>query len=209
MSLEEEEPSQLDLLKRHKVYSCTVFTAVILMTLAAFSLLIFYLVLSHWGPRFGVISTLTKLNKLNLEKGNLLNVNITLVTNFTNPNKKAAVDFKHIVVELYFGQTIVATKNVEPGLSAAKGGTGSVEVDMLASKVQLFELEIQRLKNEMLKDKILFEVKGRFLAQSKFWRHHLRYSYHMHGQCTLTFKKPPLGVLVSTKCKTKIFKSFF
>ncbi|KAF4366226.1 hypothetical protein F8388_014944 [Cannabis sativa] len=209
MSLEEEEPSQLDLLKRHKFYSCTVFTAVILMTLAAFSLLIFYPLLSHWGPRFGVVSTLTKLNKLNLEKGNLLNVNITLFTNFTNPNKKAAVDFKHIVVELYFGQTIIATKNVEPAFSVAKGGTGSVEVDMLASKVQLFELEIQRLKNEMLKDKILFEVKGRFLCQSKLWRHHLRYSYHMHGQCTLTFKKPPLGVLVSTKCKTKKFKSFF
>ncbi|XP_062112518.1 uncharacterized protein LOC133823686 [Humulus lupulus] len=204
---EEEEQSQLELLRRHRVYSCTVCTALIFMTLAALSLLIFYLVLSHWGPRFGVVSTGTTLNKLSLEKGNLLNVNITLGTNFTNPNKKAAVDFKHIVVELYFGQTIIANNNVEPGLSAPKGGTQSVEVDMVASKVQLFELEIQRLKSQMLKDKVMFEVRGSFLAQSKLWRH-LRYSYRMHGQCSLTMKKPTHGVLVSSKCKTKKIKSF-
>lgn len=177
------------------------------MTLAALSLLIFFLIVSHWGPQFGVVSTGTTLNKLSLEKGNLLNANITLVTNFTNPNKKAAVEFKHIVVELYFGRTTIATKSVEPGVSASKGGTQSMKVDMVASELKLFELEIQGLKSQMSRNAVMFEVRGRFLAQSKLWCS-LRYSYRMQSQCSLSLKKPPHGVLVSSKCKTKKIKSF-
>ena len=117
------------------------------------------------------------------------------------------MDFKFIVVELYFGQTILATKNAEHDISAPKGGTSSVEVEMVASGVHLLELEIQRLKSQMVKNKIVFEVKGSFLAHTKFGRL-VRYSSWMHGHCIVMLKKPPHGVLVSTKCSTKYDNNF-
>lgn len=205
----QQEPDQPQLSRRrvHPCAACSAVTLSVLLTLAALAILILYIIFRPWDPRLGV-STAT-LNGLNLTNGtDVLSANLTLVPNFTNPNKKAGVDFKYIVVELYFGRTIIATKYVEQGVSAAKGGTRSVEVDMVASGVQLFELQSQRLKRQIEKDKVVvFEVKGRFLVHTKFGPL-VRYSYWMHGQCILTLKKPPHGVLVSTRCNTKHDQKF-
>ncbi|PON64286.1 hypothetical protein PanWU01x14_126000 [Parasponia andersonii] len=208
-----EVPYQAQLLRRRwRVHPCAACSAVIfcvLLTLAASALLIIYLIFRPWGPRLGV-STATTLNGLNLTtNGSLLSANLTLVTNFTNPNKKAGVDFKYIVVELYFGTTILDTKNIEPELSATKGGTRSVQVDMLASGVQLSEVEneIPRLKRQIVKDRVVFEVKVTFLVHTRFGRL-VRYSYWMRSQCIFVLKKPPHGVLVSSRCNTKRHQKF-
>ncbi|PON99098.1 hypothetical protein TorRG33x02_053350 [Trema orientale] len=198
--------------RQRRVHPCAACSAVIFcvfLTLAALAVFIIYLIFRPWGPRFEV-STVTTLNGLNLTtKGSLLSANLTLVTNFTNPNKKAGVDFKYIVVELYFGTTIIATKNIEPDLSAPKGGGRSVEVDMVASGVQLSEVEneIRRLKRQMVKDRVVFEAKVTFLVHTKFG-HLVRYSYWMRGQCIFVLKKPPHGVLVSSRCNTKRHQKF-
>ncbi|PON99095.1 Late embryogenesis abundant protein [Trema orientale] len=204
-----EVPYDRQLVRQRRVHPCAACSAVIFcvfLVLAALAVFIIYLIFRPWGPRFEV-STVTTLNRLNLTKGNLLSANLTLVPNFRNPNKKAGVDFKHVVIELYFGRTIIATKNIEPDPSAPKGGTRSVKVDMVASGVQLSELEIQRLKSQMVRDKVVFEVKGSFLVHTKFGPL-VRYFYWVHGQCIVTLKKPPHGVLVSTKCNTKRHQNF-
>ncbi|PON74622.1 Late embryogenesis abundant protein [Trema orientale] len=207
-----EAPYDRQLVRQKRVHPCAACSAVIFcvfLTLAALAVFIIYLIFRRWGPRFEV-STVTTLNGLNLTtKGGLLSANLTLVTNFTNPNKKAGVDFKHIVVELYFGTTIIAAKNIEPDLSAPKGGTRSVEVDMVASGVQLSEVEneIRRLKRQMVKDKVVFEVWVTFLVHTKFGRL-VRYSYWMRGRCIFVLKKPPHGVLLSTRCNTKRHQNF-
>ncbi|PON64287.1 hypothetical protein PanWU01x14_126010 [Parasponia andersonii] len=204
-----EVPYERQLLRQRRVHPCAACSAVIFcvfLTLAALAVFIIYLIFRPWGPRFEV-STVTTLNGLNLTKGKLLCANLTLVPNFMNPNKKAGVDFKYVVIELYFGRTIIATKKIEPDPSAPKDGTRSVKVDMVASGVQLSVLEIQRLKSQMVKDKVVLEVKGSFLVHTKFGPL-VRYSYWVHGQCIVTLKKPPHGVLVSTKCNTKRHQNF-
>ena len=194
---------QAQLHPQRSVHPCAACFAVIfclLITLAALAILIIYLIFRPWSPLFG-FSTATTLNGLTLQKGNRFSVNLTLVTNFTNPNKKAGVDFKYVVVELYFGESTVATKNIEHDFSASKGGTGSIEVDVVANRVHLTEFDSQGLKRQMVKNKMEFEVKGNFLVHTRFGPL-VRYSHWMHGQCSIILTKPPHGVLISSRCNT-------
>lgn len=162
-------------------------------------MLIVYLVFRPRSPRFDV-STAT-LNAAYLDMGYLLNADLTILANFTNPNKKVSVDFSYMYVELHYGRTLVATQAIEP-FSAPKAGSMFAGLHMVTSQVRLSELEIQRIKRQTLNNGVIFEVKGFFRARSNFGGL-LKYSYWLHGECTIMVRRPPDGVLVAKKCKTK------
>lgn len=162
-------------------------------------MLIVYLIFRPRIPKFDV-STAT-LNAAYLDMGYLLNADLTLLANFTNPNKKVSVDYSYMYVELYYGRTLIATQAIEP-FSAPRTAARFANLHMVTSQVRLSELEIQRLKRQTLNNGVIFEVKGFFRARSNLGGF-LRYSYWLHGQCTIMVRRPPDGVLSAKKCKTK------
>ncbi|KAG2241536.1 hypothetical protein Bca52824_096480 [Brassica carinata] len=46
--------------------------------------------------------------------GLLLNGDLAIVVNFTNPSKKSDVDFSYVMFELFFYNTLIATERIEP-----------------------------------------------------------------------------------------------
>ncbi|KAG5083099.1 hypothetical protein JHK84_053137 [Glycine max] len=69
------------------------------------------LVFRPQSPHFDVFSV--TLNAAYLDLGYLLNADLTMLANFTNPNKKVHVDFSSVIIYLYYGSTLIATQYVE------------------------------------------------------------------------------------------------
>lgn len=162
-------------------------------------MLIVYLVFRPQSPHFEVSSA--TLNAAYLDLGYLLNADVTVLANFTNPNKKVHVDFSSMIIYLYYGSTLVATQYVEP-FSAAKAESKFANIHMVTSQVQLPMAETQRLIKQMESNGVIFEVKGVFRARSKLGSI-LRYSYNLYGYCSIMVTRPPGGVLIKRKCRTK------
>ncbi|CAL8994121.1 unnamed protein product [Prunus brigantina] len=176
---------------------CAIFWVIIII--GGLVVLIVYLIFRPRTPKFDV-STAT-LNAAYLDMGYLLNADVTVLANFTNPNKKVSVDFSSLIIDLYYGNTLIATQYIEP-FSAHKRESMFANVHMVVSQVRLGLLESQRLQKQMETNRAVFEVKGSFRARANFGNI-LRYSYWLHGDCKVVFTRPPDGVLVSRKCKTK------
>ncbi|XP_029127338.1 uncharacterized protein LOC109799495 [Cajanus cajan] len=151
------------------------------------------------SPHFDVSSV--TLNAAYLDLGYLLNADLTMLANFTNPNKKVHVDFSSVIIYLYYGSTLIATQYVEP-FSAARLQSRFANIHMVSSQVQLPLRESQRLVKQMESNGVLLEVRGVFRARSKLGSI-LRYSYNLYGRCSVMLTRPPDGILLKKKCRTK------
>ncbi|KAB1213135.1 hypothetical protein CJ030_MR5G015877 [Morella rubra] len=176
---------------------CAIFWVVIIV--GGLIVLIVYLVFRPRSPGFDV-STAT-LNAAYLDMGYLLNADVTLLANFTNPNKKVSVDYSFMYIDLYYGSTLIASQYIPP-FSAAKTETKFANIHMVTSQVRLPLEESRRLQRQMENNGVILEVKGSFRARSNLGSI-LRYSYWLHGQCIILTASPPDGVLIRRKCKTK------
>ncbi|KAF7834467.1 NDR1/HIN1-like protein 6 [Senna tora] len=176
---------------------CVIFWLVIII--GGLIVLIVYLIFRPQSPHFEVSSA--TLNAAYLDLGYLLNADVTVLANFTNPNKKVHVDFSSMIIYLYYGSTLIATQYVEP-FSAAKAESRFANIHMVSSQVQLPMGETQRLVKQMESNGVIFEVKGVFRARSKLGSI-LRYSYNLYGHCSIMVTRPPGGVLIKRKCTTK------
>ncbi|KAI9113924.1 hypothetical protein K1719_015175 [Acacia pycnantha] len=176
---------------------CLIFWLVIII--GGLIVLIVYLVFRPQSPNFEVSSA--SLNAAYLDMGYLLNADVTLLANFTNPNKKVHVDFSTTMIYLYYGSTLIATQYVEP-FSTSRAESRFATIRMVASQVQLPLAETQRLVKQVQSNGIILEVKGVFRARSTLGRI-LRYSYNLYGYCTIMLTRPPGGVLIKRNCRTK------
>ncbi|KAE9610330.1 hypothetical protein Lal_00006265 [Lupinus albus] len=176
---------------------CLVFWLVIII--GGLIVLIVYLVFRPQSPHFDVSSV--TLNAAYLDLGYLLNADVTMLANFTNPNKRVHVDFSSVIIYLYYGNTLISTQYVEP-FSAARNQSRFATIHMVTSQVQLPLKESQRMMKQMEGNGILLEVLGVFRAKSKLGRI-LRYSYNLYGRCNIMLTRPPDGVLLKNKCRTK------
>lgn len=176
---------------------CVIFWLIIII--GGLIVLIVYLVFRPQIPHFDV-SSIT-LNAAYLDVGYLLNADVTMLTNFTNPNKKVHVDFSSVIIYLYYGSTLIATQYVEP-FSAARVQSRFAYIHMVTSQVQLPLREAQRLTKQMESNGVLLEVRGVFRARSKLGAI-LRYSYNLYGLCNILVARPPEGILIKKKCRTK------
>lgn len=176
---------------------CVIFWLIIII--GGLIVLIVYLVFRPQIPHFDVSSV--TLNAAYLDVGYLLNADLTMLTNFTNPNKKVHVDFSSVIIYLYYGSTLIATQYVEP-FSAARVQSRFAYIHMVTSQVQLPLNEAQRLVKQMESNGVLLEVKGVFRARSKLGTI-LRYSYNLYGRCSIMVARPPEGILIRKKCRTK------
>ncbi|KAK7247374.1 hypothetical protein RIF29_42256 [Crotalaria pallida] len=176
---------------------CLIFWLIIII--GGLIVLIVYLVFRPQSPHFDVSSV--TLNAAYLDYGYLLNADVTLLANFTNPNKRVHVDFSSVIIYLYYGNTLIATQYVEP-FSAARVQSRFANIHMVSSQVQLPLKESQRLVKQMESNGVLLEVLGVFRARSKLGRI-LRYSYDLYGHCNVMLTRPPDGVMLKKKCRTK------
>ncbi|XP_061365792.1 NDR1/HIN1-like protein 13 [Gastrolobium bilobum] len=176
---------------------CAIFFLVIII--GGLIVLIVYLVFRPQSPHFDVSSV--TLNAAYLDFGYLLNADLTLLANFTNPNKKVHVDFSSVTIYLYYGSTLIASQYVEP-FSAARVQSRFANIHMVTSQVQLPIRESQRLVKQMESNGVLLEVTGVFRARSKLGSV-LRYSYNLYSHCNIMVTRPPDGVLLKKKCRTK------
>ncbi|KAE9602862.1 hypothetical protein Lal_00049767 [Lupinus albus] len=176
---------------------CLIFWFVLIIV--GLIVLIVYLVFRPQSPHFDVSSV--TLNAAYLDLGYVLNADVTLLANFTNPNKRVHVDFSSVIIYLYYGSALIATQYVEP-FSAARNQSRFAAIHMVSSQVQLPLGESQRMAKQMESNGVLLEVSGVFRAQSKLGKI-LRYSYNLYGHCNIMVTRPPVGVLLKKKCRTK------
>ncbi|KAI3467614.1 hypothetical protein Pfo_024277 [Paulownia fortunei] len=176
---------------------CALFWIIIIV--GGLIILIVYLVFQPRNPKFD-ISTAT-LNAAYLDMGYLLNADVTLLANFTNPNTKVNVDFNYVVLDLYYERNFIATRYIEP-FSVMKSESRFADVHMVASQVRLstgLSLELQR---QMDDGRVNFEIRGLFRTRSKLGGV-FQYSYWLYAHCEIVVTGPPTGVLIRKKCVTK------
>ncbi|XP_076960209.1 uncharacterized protein LOC143636519 [Bidens hawaiensis] len=162
-------------------------------------LLIVYLAYRPKYPKFDITSA--SLNAAYLDLGYLLNGDMTLLANFTNPNKKVNVEFRYIVINLYFEKTLIAARYVEP-LEVSRKGYALRDVHMVSSQIPFTKTHVASLNQQMRTGRIVFEAKS-FLRTTSTLGGFFRYSYWLYGHCTFVVSSPPSGTLVAKKCVTK------
>ncbi|KAJ4833548.1 hypothetical protein Tsubulata_021233 [Turnera subulata] len=176
---------------------CAIFWIVIF--LGGIIVLIVYLVYRPRSPRFDVSSA--TLNAAYVDAGNLLNADLSLLANFSNPSRKVSVDFSSVIIDLYYGSTLIATQYIEP-FKAERGQSRYANIHMVTSQVRLPLLETQQLQTQVNRNGVILQVKGVFRVRS-YLGSFLRYSYHLYSHCHVMVAGPPNGVLLGTKCRTK------
>ncbi|XP_043725495.1 NDR1/HIN1-like protein 13 [Telopea speciosissima] len=177
---------------------CAIFWVIII--LAGLVVLVIYLSFKPRIPRFDVSSV--TLNAASIDTYSLLNADLTLLTNFTNPNKKVSVDFNYMVLQLYYENTLIATRAIDP-FSAARTETRFHAVEMISSQVALPMQVTQKLRNQLGGNGVIFHLKGSFRTRSNFGSL-FHYSYWLYIDCDFVMTRPPIGVLVAHKCITKL-----
>ncbi|KAI3869334.1 hypothetical protein MKW92_051540 [Papaver armeniacum] len=144
-----------------------------MIILGGLIVLIVYLVFRPKNPRFDIPNA--TLNAIYLDTnaqltsdGSLLNSDVTILTNFTNPNQKVKIDY------------------------TGKAESKLLGIHFVTSQVKLSSNEIQQIRKEL----------GNNTVKSNFGSL-IRYSYWLHGRCTIVLAGPPYGTLISHKCITK------
>ncbi|XP_010320946.1 uncharacterized protein At1g08160 [Solanum lycopersicum] len=176
---------------------CALFWVMVIV--AGLAILIIYLVFRPRNPKFDITSA--TLNAAYLDMGYLLNADITILANFTNPNKKGRVDFHYAILDLYHGGHLLASSYMDP-FSTMSHESRFQDVHLVSSQVRLSLEQSQQLKKEVDNGRVKFEVKGLFRARSNLGSF-LQYSYWLYAQCTIVVTSPPTGVLIGRKCTTK------
>ncbi|CAN4124096.1 unnamed protein product [Withania somnifera] len=176
---------------------CALFWVMVIV--AGLAILIIYLVFRPRNPRFDITSA--TLNAAYLDMGYLLNADLTILANFTNPNKKGRVDFHYAILDLYHSGHLLASSYIDP-FSTMSHESRFQDVHLVSSQVPLPLEQSQQLKKEVDSGRVKFEMKGLFRARSNLGSF-LQYSYWLYSQCTIVVTSPPTGVLLGRKCVTK------
>ncbi|KAL2903428.1 Filamentous hemagglutinin [Bienertia sinuspersici] len=119
---------------------CVILWLVII--LGGLLVLIIYLVYRPRTPHFEISSA--TLNAAYLDMGYLLNSDITVLANFTNPNKKVNVDFSYVILQLYFDKHLIANQYIEP-FSAYSKESKLANVEFVSSQIRLPIIVTQQL----------------------------------------------------------------
>lgn len=171
----------------------------ITIILGGLILLIVYMAFRPHYPKFDISSA--TLNAAYLDLGYLLNGDMTILANFTNPNKKVNVEFRYMVMNLYFEGTLIAAKYVDP-LSVSPKGYKLRDVHMVSSQIPLSRTHVAHLNQQISTGRIMYEVRS-YLRTTSNIGGFFRYSYWLHGHCRFVVSSPPSGILVAKKCVTK------
>ncbi|XP_042487443.1 NDR1/HIN1-like protein 3 [Macadamia integrifolia] len=176
---------------------CAIFWIIIILT--GLAILIVYLAFRPRSPHFDISSV--TLDAAYIDTGSLLNADLTILTNFTNPNKKVNVDFSFMVLQLYYEDTLIATRAIDP-FSVTSMETRLHNVEMISSQVSLPIDVSETLRKQMGGNAVIFNLQGTFRTRSNFGSF-FHYTYWVYSKCTIVTTGPPSGVLIAHKCRKK------
>lgn len=129
-----------------------------------------------------------------------LNSDFTFLANFSNPNKKLDVRFEYLDVELYFFDSLIASRALPP-FSQRPGEARLVSVHMISSLVYLPPKVALELQKQVISNKVIYNIRGTFKVRvSLGWIH---FHYWLHGRCQLEMTSPPTGILAARSCSIK------
>ncbi|PIN13120.1 hypothetical protein CDL12_14263 [Handroanthus impetiginosus] len=152
-------------------------------------------------PRNPVFETpAASLSVIYFDSPEFLNGDITVLANFSNPNRKLNVRFEYLFVELYFSESLIATQVLQP-FSQRPGEAKLISVHLLSSLVYLPPHLALELQKQGQRNRVVYSIKGTFRAKVKLGLVH--YSYWLHAKCQIEMTSPPNGVLITHSCKTK------
>ncbi|GER45947.1 late embryogenesis abundant protein [Striga asiatica] len=129
-----------------------------------------------------------------------LNNDLTVIANFSNPNKKLEINFEYLDIELYFLENLIATQVIRP-FSQRPGEVRLIPVHLLSSLVYLPPNLALHLQKQESRNRVVYDIKGNFRVRANMGLVH--YSYWLHGKCWIEMTSPPNGVMLSHSCKTK------
>ncbi|CAH8363646.1 unnamed protein product [Eruca vesicaria subsp. sativa] len=142
-------------------FCCVIFW--IILILGGLIVLIVYLVYRPRSPHIDISSA--NLNAAYLDMGFLLNGDLTLLANFTNPNKKSSVEFNYLTFDLYYYNTLIATSYVQP-FKIPKKMSMFVYVHLVSSQVRLQQEQSRELQRQIETGPVLLNLRGTFHARS-------------------------------------------
>ncbi|KAJ4901096.1 hypothetical protein Rs2_15047 [Raphanus sativus] len=178
-------------------FCCAIFW--IILILSGLVVLIVYLVYRPRSPHIDISSA--NLNAAYLDMGFLLNGDLTMLANFTNPNKKSSVEFTSLTFELYYYNTLIASQYIQP-FKVPKKMSMFANVHLVTSQVQLEPTQSRELQRQIENGPVLLNVRGTFHARSNLGAL-FRYSYTLHTHCSFSLNSPPSGAMRARRCSTK------
>lgn len=175
---------------------CFVFSLVLIFF--GIATLIVFLSVKPRTPEFDIPHA--SLHTIYFDSPMYFNGDLSMMMNFTNPNKKIEVRFEHLKIELFFFNKLIAMQGVQP-FSQRKGKTRLEPIRLVSSLVYLPVNHAVELSREVQNNKIEYQIRGTFKVRAHFGLIH--YSYWLHGICHLQMTGPPTGILISHNCTTK------
>lgn len=116
-----------------------------IIILGGVAVLIVYLLFRPRNPHLDIQQATLNAAYLDIDVDSnttLLNADLTLLANFSNPNHKVDVVFTLLDLNLYFGDTLVAAAAVDP-FGERRGESALRSVHMVVSQVALTEKEAE------------------------------------------------------------------
>ncbi|KAG7541387.1 Late embryogenesis abundant protein LEA_2 subgroup [Arabidopsis thaliana x Arabidopsis arenosa] len=175
---------------------CFVFS--LLLIFFAIATLIVFLAIRPRIPVFDIPNA--NLHTIYFDSPMFFNGDLSMLVNFTNPNKKIEVKFEKLRIELFFFNRLIAVQVVQP-FSQKKRETRLEPIRLISSLVGLPVNHAVELKRQLENNKIEYEIRGTFKVRAHFGMIH--YSYSLHGRCQLQMTGPPTGILISRNCTAK------
>ncbi|XP_010433495.1 PREDICTED: uncharacterized protein LOC104717594 [Camelina sativa] len=175
---------------------CFVFS--LLLIFLGIATLIVFLAIRPRTPVFDIPNA--NLHTIYFDSPLFFNGDLSMLVNFTNPNKKIEVRFEKLGIELFFFNRLIAQQVVEP-FSQKKRETRLEPIHLISSLVCLPVNHAVELRRQVQNNKIEYEIRGTFKVRAHFGMIH--YSYLLHGRCQLQMTGPPTGILLSRSCTTK------
>lgn len=178
---------------------CAILLVVLIFT--GLILLIVYLANRPRSPYFDISAATLNTANLNMGYDYVLNGDLAIVVNFTNPSKKSSVDFSYVMFELYFYNTLIATEHIEPFI-VPKGMSMFTSFHLVSSQVPIQQIQSQELQLQLETGPVLLNLRGTFHARSNLGSL-MRYSYWLHTHCSISLNTPPSGTMRARRCTTK------
>ncbi|CAN8326012.1 unnamed protein product [Cochlearia groenlandica] len=175
---------------------CFVFS--LLLIFFGIATLIVFLAVRPRTPVFDIPTA--NLKTIYFDSAVYFNGHLSMLVNFTNPNKKIEVRFEQLKIELFFFNKLIAVQGVQPFLQR-KQETRLEPVHLISSLVYLPINHAVELKRQVQNNNIEYEIRGTFKIRVHFGMIH--HSYWLHGSCKLQMTGPPVGILVYHNCTTK------
>ncbi|KAL4185833.1 hypothetical protein AMTRI_Chr10g7850 [Amborella trichopoda] len=175
---------------------CIIF--IILLILGGIITLVIYLVIKPKHPSFEISSA--TLNSLYIDSPQNLNSDFTFLANFSNPNQKIDIQYEYLSLDLYFGDTLIATQAINPFFQK-RGVLSLASVQMISSEVYLSQSLAKELRNQIQNNRITYDIRGTFRTRAIFGISH--FTYWLYGRCRIVLTGPPSGIIVARYCRTK------